>query len=78
MQTLIKEDEHTVSHGQAVATEPSPLQAYEQAGAMCRALWLSPLEANALLALCVASPASGGACEQELFGKLGAYMRSFA
>lgn len=39
----------------------------------CRPLWLTPSEAEALLVLCVASPATAGPGEQDLFAKLGNY-----
>ncbi len=42
----------------------------------CRALWLTPREAESLLVLCVASPVSAGPTEQDLFQKLGDYFRS--
>ena len=42
----------------------------------CKALWLTPREAESLLVLCVASPVSAGPTEQDLFQKLGDYFRS--
>ncbi len=42
----------------------------------CRALWLTPREAESLLVLCVASPVSAGPAEQYLFQKLGDFFRS--
>jgi len=41
-----------------------------------RPLWLTQREAESLLVLCVASPVSAGAVEQDLFQKLGDFFRS--
>ncbi len=42
----------------------------------CKPLWLTQREAESLLVLCAASPVSVGACEQDLFVKLGDFFRS--
>lgn len=40
-------------------------------------LWLTEKEAELLLALCAASPVSGGDTEREIFVRLGEVLRAF-
>ena len=75
---LVKEGERGAWRGEAVVMEMWSQSGLELSETACKPLWLTPVEAEALLVLCVISPASGGACEQELFGKLSAYIRLFA
>ena len=80
--TLIREDELMMADDPAawraaVVREMRSRSGMDASEAVSRPLWLTQAEAEALLALCVLSPADAGSCEEKLFGKLGDYFRSF-
>lgn len=83
MQTSIGQDLPDTEGGQTTATSGATggiscsRSALDTGTLASRPLWLTQMEADALLRLCMASPATCGSCEEDLFGKLGAHLQSF-
>ena len=77
MYTLNHEKDSAALSCNATVIEFCSRPAKAQEETECKALWLTASEAETLLDLCMVSPANGGSCEQELFRKLGDYIRSF-
>jgi hypothetical protein len=77
MHSLIKEDELGLGLD-ALVTDHRSRSEQSTEELACKPLWLTSCEAEALVVLCVVSPAGCGDSEQELFRKLGAFVRLFS